>query len=66
MSEKIVDEVCVTCGHSVGEHFKDVIDKVRCLHNDGGTNRMTGEYSSWPCSCVDYELTSPYQKKATR
>jgi len=62
MSEKIVDEVCMTCGHSMSQHFCSVLGKVRCLHSRTGTNRMTGEVWTRECSCLDYQLADPYQK----
>ena len=59
MSEKIVDEVCATCGHTVGLHFQDVLGKVRCLARKGWTHRMTGEYADMGCWCVDYQIQDP-------
>ena len=63
MSEQVVDERCVECGHTMGLHFQDVLGKVRCLAVSRSVSRMTGDLNEESCSCVDYALQNEWQRK---
>lgn len=50
------DSVCEACGHLIGEHFRSVDEKVRCLHSESGvsTSGVLGMPWTSKCDCVDY------------
>ena len=52
----MADEVCIGCGHSLGNHFQDVTGKVRCLFSSSGTSSEGVLGMPWAetCDCINY------------
>lgn len=64
MSEHI--DICIACGHSLGDHVQSVDGKVRCWHVDSGISDsgILGMPWSQRCDCLDYKSEIAEWRKA--
>jgi len=58
-------EVCVGCGHSIGRHYSDPLNVVRCMVIESGVSHggVSGMPWSKDCPCANYALPKPPKLK---